>query len=152
MLSIYMIDTRNARNVDLTPSAVVGLVCAVARATWIPARTWALESAIEGVEAVLAEDTTSIIARAITRFPRGTGGVQPRFGGIGKVVLELARMGHFAPTGHGWTAGYAPSEAWLAAHRSLYRELSSRDRKAIASGVQQFKASLRTLLKKSVAS
>jgi hypothetical protein len=141
----------SACSVELTAQSLVGLLCAAARVDRLPARGWALESALDALDRIQARETAAI-KRVVARWPRGLGGVVPRFQGADEIIRELARAGHLSPAGEGWGAGWVPNPGWVASHERLALALSTADRMLLRRAAQGLNAALVTWSKKAVAS
>lgn len=150
MLSIYIMTQRTTTPLEITTPALVGLLVAASGGARLPARSWALDIAIEVIEASTA--TPSSLGRACSRVARSRAPSGGRLRALDKTVLGLARGGHLIPEGRGWDAGFSPAPAWLARHSDLIVELVPGDRAALRKAGQRLKAVLRTWSKKAVAS
>jgi hypothetical protein len=136
--------------VELTPSTLIGLICAVARVERLPARGWALEIALDSLDRYPVAGDISV-KRAVARWPRPAS-CAAKLHGIDLVVRQLAAAGHLVPSGRGWFAGYVPEEGWLEAHARLASSLCDADRQLLRRAVQGLQAALSTWSKKAVAS
>ena len=138
----------NPLQVELSPTALVGLICAYARVERLPARGWALEIALDAL-ARHTQGSDGALSRAVARWPRSP--CCSTFRGLDKAVRELAAAGHLLPSGSGWEAGFNPATAWIDAHAELAGALAENDRAALARAVQGLQAAVRTWSKKAVA-
>ena len=137
--------------IELTPRSLIGLLCAFAGVKRLPVQGWALEVGLDVLGRHASADE-SAVGRALSRWPRGAGGVVPRYLGLQKLLQELVRSGHLQPEGRGWDAGYAPAEGWIAAHTGLVTALSRTERGALTKAAQALNAALTTWSKNAVAS
>ncbi len=137
--------------IELTPQSIIGLLCAFARVDRLPARGWALEAGLEIVDRHDGDEQLAL-KRAVSRLPRGPGGVLPRFGALDKLLQDLAQAGHLTRAGRGWDAGFVPDKVWIAAHEALAVSLSARERALLRKAAQALKATLTTWSKNAVAS
>lgn len=141
MLSIYMI--------ELSPSTLIGLLCASGQILRLPSGAWAIEAALE-VLARRSRPMTSV-GRAILRWPYGRDPMGTTFSGVRRVVRDLERSGHLVPSGYGWEAGYVPTANFVAAHAQLLASLETSDRRALSAAAHRLVAILRTWSKNAVA-
>jgi len=143
--SIYMMNKRNSPLALLiTPESLLGMICASADVSWVPANPWPLEIALETLARSLEHE--SALGRAVAAWPPARHAT-PRFSSVSAVILRLASGSEFTPTGTGWEAGYVPSPKWRTKHGELLRLLPSRERRAVRLAGQRLMATLTTLSK-----
>jgi hypothetical protein len=151
MSSIYIMTPRSRPRIDLTPQALIGLLCALAKVERLPARGWAVEVALDWIDGVNSRPDLSV-KRSVARWKRGRPGVASRYAGLEQLLIGMARQGLLAPDGRGWSAGFVPAPDWVERHVALAARLPADDLAVLAKAAQGLSASIRTWSKKAVAS
>lgn len=119
--------------VQITPAALVGLICAAGGLEVIPARAWPVEAAIEVLQQRAPADGP--VRRAADRWP-GRRPAGPGLRGVRASLRQLAAVGWVAPDGSGWRAGWRIATAWSEFHLGLLAGLQPADRAAVQSAGQ----------------
>jgi len=128
--------------VDVIPSVLVGLAWSAAGQVTIPADPWPLREALEELATMVPADST--LAAAVARWPSSGSPMMGRFGAVRPILRQLAAGAHVAPVGRGRTAGWAPTDRFLAVHRRLAGQLNAAEQAAVTSAAQRLVASATT--------
>lgn len=148
IFAIYIMNEARL-SLELTPAALVGLICASSGIARLPALTWALEIAVEALRDQVF-DERSCLRRATARL--GHPQAEMRRVILRRTLCEMVRTRQMRIEGQGWEAGYVPDEAWRDACLRTARSLPRRDRQALDGSAQRLRAALTTWSKKAVAS
>jgi len=119
--------------VEITPAALVGLICAAGGLEVIPARAWPVEAAIEVLQQLAPADGP--VRRAAERWS-GRRPAAPGLPGVRPALRQLAAVGSLAPDGCGWRAGWRIAATWSEFHLGLLAGLQPADRAAVQSAGQ----------------
>jgi hypothetical protein len=132
----------------LTSEAVVGVLCAAAGLSRLPARHWPLDAALE--ELAERVDARGDIGLALARMPR-TSGAGDRFPRIRPLLRQLVTLGLLVPYGSGSDAGFVIEGTWAEANAALLASLAESDRRALGEVAQRLCAMVTMASKNPVA-
>lgn len=118
---------------EVTPVALIGLICAAGGIELVPARAWPVEAAIEQLRT--SAPAGRVVRRAAQRWS-GTRCEGYGVAGVAAALRQLVAAGRAVPEGTGWDAGWRLRPEWLSAHEVLLSGLDTSERAAVLAAGQ----------------